>query len=91
MHWPRCAAPSIVRSRLPTLDFSRDILMGEERLLRALPVPRCGWSDLGTPQRVAEALKNTSPAGTAHQPASQIGFLNLAVQHARLNAGYPLQ
>lgn len=41
---------------LPSLDFSRSILEGQERLLRVVPVPDCGWSDLGTPERVAEAL-----------------------------------
>lgn len=42
---------------LPELDFSRSILEGQEQRLRVLPVPECGWSDLGTPERVAEALE----------------------------------
>jgi mannose-1-phosphate guanylyltransferase len=41
---------------LPDLDFSRAILQGQEQHLRVLPIADCGWSDLGTPQRVAEAL-----------------------------------
>lgn len=42
---------------LPDMDFSRAILPGQEQYLRVLAVPKCGWSDLGTPQRVAEALR----------------------------------
>jgi mannose-1-phosphate guanylyltransferase len=49
------AAAHLYRS-LPTLDFSRDIAQGCERALRVLTVPQCGWSDLGTPLRVAQTL-----------------------------------
>jgi mannose-1-phosphate guanylyltransferase len=42
--------------RLPTLDFSRDILQGVESFLEVLSVPACGWSDLGTPRRIREVL-----------------------------------
>jgi mannose-1-phosphate guanylyltransferase len=38
---------------LPDIDFSRDILEGNEGKLRVLTVPRCGWSDLGTLDRIA--------------------------------------
>jgi hypothetical protein len=37
---------------LPHIDFSRDILEGNEAKLRVLTVPRCGWTDLGTPDRI---------------------------------------
>jgi mannose-1-phosphate guanylyltransferase len=43
-------------ARLPTLDFSRDILQGVESFLEVLSVPACGWSDLGTPRRIREVL-----------------------------------
>ncbi|MBF0492615.1 MAG: NTP transferase domain-containing protein [Deltaproteobacteria bacterium] len=36
----------------PTLDFSRDILEHNISDLRVFPVPYCGWSDLGTPERL---------------------------------------
>jgi mannose-1-phosphate guanylyltransferase len=68
--------------RLPELDFSRHVLEGSEAPLRVLPVPACGWSDLGTPRRVSEALRRLSPNGTASQETASI--LNLAAQHARL-------
>ncbi|HEY6927970.1 MAG TPA: sugar phosphate nucleotidyltransferase, partial [Steroidobacteraceae bacterium] len=43
---------------LPDLDFSRGILQGQERYLRVLAVPECGWSDLGTPDRVEAVLRD---------------------------------
>lgn len=41
---------------LPPLDFSRDILQRSPSTLKVLTVPACGWSDLGTPRRVAETV-----------------------------------
>lgn len=43
-------------ARLPSLDFSRDILQGVESFLEVLSVPACGWSDLGTPRRIRQVL-----------------------------------
>jgi len=44
--------------RLPGLDFSRDVLgNGRDSNLRVLPVPQCGWSDLGTSKRVVQTLR----------------------------------
>ncbi len=48
---------------LPDLDFSRDLLaMADRRQLRTLPVAGCGWSDLGTPERVVQTLARLPPA-----------------------------
>ncbi len=41
---------------LPTLDFSRDVLAHTAGLLWVMNVPPCGWSDLGTPERVVKVL-----------------------------------
>ena len=41
---------------LESRDFSRDVLQGSEDSLRLQPVPPCGWTDLGTPARVAACL-----------------------------------
>jgi mannose-1-phosphate guanylyltransferase len=49
---------------LPALDFSQDIATGQEHLLSVMPVPRCGWSDLGTPRRLAQTLALRSKYGT---------------------------
>jgi len=42
---------------LPEIDFSRGVVEGSDAPLRVVPVPYCGWSDLGTPKRVADALE----------------------------------
>lgn len=70
--------------RLPDLDFSRHALEGAEGLLRVLPVAPCGWSDLGTPRRVAEALSRYPLPFDAPIETAELGFLNLAAQHAQL-------
>jgi mannose-1-phosphate guanylyltransferase len=41
---------------LPEVDFSRGVVEGTTAALHVVPVPACGWSDLGTLQRVAECL-----------------------------------
>lgn len=41
---------------LDSFDFCRDVLEGLEDRLSVLPVPHCGWSDLGTPDRVARCV-----------------------------------
>lgn len=72
---------------LPIIDFSRDIVPGQESVLRVVRVPSCGWSDLGTPKRVAEAVCGAPrPPGSAR---SNISFarLSLAAQHSRLLIG----
>jgi mannose-1-phosphate guanylyltransferase len=45
-----------VYDELSPLDFSREVLQGSEAQLRVLEVPPCGWTDLGTPRRVAQCL-----------------------------------
>jgi mannose-1-phosphate guanylyltransferase len=79
--------PAIVDlyERLPSIDFSTDILQSNEHSLRVLRVPDCGWSDLGTPSRVAETLRRLPPeypTQRANVPA--VPFVNLAAQHALL-------
>jgi len=47
---------------LPDLDFSRDFLARvDRRRLRVLPVVGCGWSDLGTPERLVQTLSQLTP------------------------------
>jgi mannose-1-phosphate guanylyltransferase len=41
---------------VPQRDFSRDVLERVADRLGVLAVPPCGWSDLGTPERVANVL-----------------------------------
>lgn len=42
--------------RISDVDFSRHILQFYVGELRVVPVPNCGWSDLGTPNRVSERV-----------------------------------
>ena len=42
---------------IPDLDFSRAVLERVPERLALLPVPPCGWTDLGTPERVAACLR----------------------------------
>jgi mannose-1-phosphate guanylyltransferase len=74
--------------RLSDIDFSKQVLEGAESMLRVVPVPRCGWSDLGTPTRLAETLQRLPQQGELPQDPSNplAGFLNLSQQHARLQA-----
>jgi mannose-1-phosphate guanylyltransferase len=79
------AAADLYRG-LPDIDFSHQILQGAEPVLRVLQVPRCGWSDLGTPKRLAETLQTLPQYSDLPSAASnRVGaFLNLALQQARI-------
>ncbi|MCM2309936.1 MAG: sugar phosphate nucleotidyltransferase [Steroidobacteraceae bacterium] len=84
----RAGAAGAVRelySELPDIDFSRHLLSGQERFLKLVNVPACGWSDLGTPHRVADALRrfgrHAPRTPVAHAP---LAILNLAAQHRQL-------
>lgn len=37
---------------VPSCDFSRDLLAYAAERVRLLPGPACGWTDLGTPERL---------------------------------------
>jgi mannose-1-phosphate guanylyltransferase len=77
---------------LPLIDFSRAVIQGSEARLRVIKAPACGWSDLGTPKRVADTLKRIEherlerPRLPARSPSVTTGpaFISLAAQHARL-------
>ena len=74
-------------SQLPILDFSRDIIEGQESRLRVLQVPACGWSDLGTPERVEQALRDTTGSQSSQAADRNLhltGFLSLASQCSSL-------
>lgn len=55
------AALARVYAQLPSIDFSRDVVEGSEHRLRVRAVPACGWSDLGTPERLGECLNRFPP------------------------------
>jgi mannose-1-phosphate guanylyltransferase len=74
-----------VYEHLSNIDFSRDVLEGKESVLKVLPVPQCGWSDLGTPKRIGLTLQNMQADGIEHMRSPFIGHVNLAAQYDRLH------
>jgi mannose-1-phosphate guanylyltransferase len=83
------AALESVYARLPTIDFSRDIAAGNEEHLAVAAVPRCGWSDLGTPQRLTETLRRYRgklPVVHSRRPGE---YVNLAERLVRAAPGLP--
>ena len=46
-------AVNLMYEGLPICDFSRDVLERNADRLRLVEVPPCGWTDLGTPARLA--------------------------------------
>lgn len=83
----RARAVTDLYTRLPALDFSRDILAGQEANLCVVGVPRCGWSDLGTPERVACALAYTPIRGRQCREDIETSPLSLAEQRERRDRG----
>jgi len=73
--WARNVLRRLYRT-LPSRDFSKELLERCTDHLAVVPVPPCGWSDLGTParlvrfqqQRATEALRRVSPAALAGPP-----------------------
>ena len=68
-------------SALPEIDFSRNVVEGTTAPLHVVEVPACGWSDLGTPQRVGECLARIGPQPPS---ASFTRHFNLAEAYLRL-------
>jgi mannose-1-phosphate guanylyltransferase len=73
-----------VYERLSSIDFSRDVLEGKESVLKVLPVPHCGWSDLGTPKRIGLTLESIQADGVGPVRSAFNGHVNLAAQYDRL-------
>lgn len=46
---------------LPTIDFCRDILRGQEAALRVLDTPPCGWADLGSTRLLGRVVCGARP------------------------------
>lgn len=68
-----------VYNDLPTLDFAHAVLERTDEELRVMAVPPCGWTDLGTPTRVAECLRRVDAHGLDDSaPATRPAPLDLA-------------
>ncbi|KVW93721.1 sugar phosphate nucleotidyltransferase [Thiobacillus denitrificans] len=72
-------ALSHLYQQISNIDFSRHILQFQVADLQVVPVPHCGWSDLGTPHRVTERVNLLSGnACSANDPFGETAFLDLA-------------
>jgi len=86
---PRTPSPDLTHfyATHPILDFSRDLLAKQPGRLQFLTVPPCGWSDVGTPARVAATLlalrSQRTPAPLTDSP---IKTLDLATAFALATA-----
>jgi len=69
---------------LKTVDFSREVLQGKESMMKVLTVPRCGWTDLGTPERVGLILEQLAASELASHPYFP-AHVSLADQYMRVN------
>lgn len=80
------AALASLYPTLPGVDFCRQILQGRELLLRVLRVPACGWSDLGTVERVSRSLLDGAARVEPRRPRPVTnGTLSLERQLAHLS------
>ena len=88
---PDSTALAELYDRLPVVDFSGAVVQQFPCTLRVITAPACGWTDLGTPRRVADTLRRltqqvptSAPDRCSVRPRSTPGLINLAAQHARL-------
>jgi mannose-1-phosphate guanylyltransferase len=73
----------------PSVDFSRDILAGRELQWRVVQAPHCGWSDLGTPQRLAatlERMHTNRPVALDMDETEGLATVNLAIRHSHFGS-----
>lgn len=61
----RGAALARLYAGLPAADFSRDVLEGAESRLGVVVAPPCGWTDLGTPDRLRRCRDRHAPRAAA--------------------------
>ena len=72
---------------LKSYDFSRDVLERHEQNLQVVPVPSCGWTDLGTPKRVEEAVRSlgqVQPSAARLYSSTGKHFFDLASRQRQL-------
>lgn len=84
----RNPAPNNIRSLyedLPDLDFSRDLLAACPQMLRCIPVPACGWSDLGSAARVSTCLRERIGKRARHFRQSRGLSMHELSQRARVS------
>lgn len=71
---------------LKSVDFSREVLQGKEAMMKVLTVPHCGWTDLGTPERVGQILEQLEASELSSHPYFP-AHVSLADQYMRVHQG----
>ena len=74
-------ALELLYAELESRDFSRDVLEQHEHLLQVVRMPGCGWTDLGTPKRVAETIRSLTHVrsrATSMDAGARARYLDLA-------------
>lgn len=68
---------------LEPIDFSHDVLQRQIPRLQVMRVPSCGWTDLGTPRRVAATVRSLAAQSPARRerPQAMPLFLDLGGLH----------
>lgn len=71
---------------LPSLDLSHDVFGQAVRWLRVIRVPPCGWTDLGTPQRVRACLAQarSEAEGLEHRGPSALSLARCVRGHSAI-------
>ena len=64
--------------RLPVLDFSREVAQRNPSAFSGLRVPACGWSDLGTVDRVRKSLRRYTKSRAAAAAGADAPVVSLA-------------
>lgn len=82
---PHGAKLAALYARHPPLDFFRDLLQKHPDRLQCLAVPPCGWSDVGTPERLAKILHASAPIRDGS--AASMRSFNLATAFDRAAFG----
>jgi hypothetical protein len=77
-----CVDLASLYNRHPAFDFSRHVLQKSSQYLQLLTVPPCGWNDVGTPARLAQALQ-TARSVNSHPGATRKVVFNLAMAFDR--------
>lgn len=76
--------------RVPNVDFSRRVLEHLSDGVHVLPVPPCGWTDLGTPQRVSEcAMRRRNAISSPDRELVRPQVPDAAVQKTRAPKARP--
>jgi mannose-1-phosphate guanylyltransferase len=84
IHLNRHAAMDELYERLPVLDFSHQVLeAAPASAFHVEAVAQCGWSDLGTPDRIGQAISMLAHSGRspARGPAGDRAEVDLSARY----------